>query len=88
MSMYKVVHSGWEVVINNERCKGCEICVNACPQQNLELSDNVNSLGYHYVVFSEIGKRGACTGCKICWWVCPEYAILEVRKVEKADNGG
>ncbi|MFP3261547.1 MAG: 4Fe-4S binding protein [Nitrososphaeria archaeon] len=85
--MYQVVHSKWEVIINKERCKGCEICINACPQQNLSLSENVNSQGYHYVEFFEMGKKGECTGCKICWWVCPEYAILEVRKNEKTDNG-
>ncbi len=79
--MYRSVLKGkYEVIINTERCKGCEICVHACPQQNLELGDDVNGLGYHPVKFSFHGKAGDCTGCNICYWVCPEYAILGVVK--------
>ena len=38
------------VQINIENCKGCELCVNECPQDSLEMSKNINKKGYHYAV--------------------------------------
>ena len=34
------------VVVNTERCKGCELCVVACPLKVLTMSKQVNSKGY------------------------------------------
>ncbi len=86
--MYRsVLGQKWSVIINAERCKGCEICVNACPEQNLRLSERINGLGYHPVEFSFHGKRGDCTGCNICYTVCPDYSILGVASGEEAVNG-
>ena len=36
------------IVVNNERCKGCELCVVACPTNALALSKHVNNKGYNY----------------------------------------
>ena len=36
------------VVVNNERCKGCNLCVVACPADVLELQPKeVKDKGYH-----------------------------------------
>ena len=38
------------VVVNTERCKGCNLCVVACPSDVLELHPGeVNNKVYHYV---------------------------------------
>lgn len=66
------------VTILEERCKGCELCVLACPQGNLTLSDKLNKMGYHPVLWRYLGKKGPCTACGICYWVCPDFAIHEV----------
>ena len=34
------------VTIDNERCKGCELCTFACPQQVLGMSKDINTKGY------------------------------------------
>ena len=39
-----------DIVIDIEKCKGCELCASACPQQSLELTRKLNSKGYHYIV--------------------------------------
>ncbi len=71
------------VVIDSERCKGCELCVVTCPGINLSLTSSLNRNGYHPVEFSYHGKKGDCTGCGICYWVCPDFAIAEVRSLKK-----
>ncbi|HET7404957.1 MAG TPA: ferredoxin family protein [Candidatus Bathyarchaeia archaeon] len=71
------------VSIVPELCKGCELCVYACPSGNLTLSSGLNSKGYHPAVFSYTGKRGSCTACGICYWVCPDMAISEIRRLKQ-----
>ncbi|NMB82149.1 MAG: ferredoxin family protein [Ignavibacteria bacterium] len=62
-----------------EKCKGCELCAAACPQESLELSRKLNSKGYHYIVRIEDN----CTGCTNCALVCPEGIIKVFRKTDK-----
>jgi len=68
-----------DLFINIEKCKGCELCVVACPQKTIELSKKINSKGYHYIVKIEDN----CTGCANCALVCPEGIIKVYRKSEK-----
>ncbi len=67
------------VKIEIENCKGCELCVNECPQDSLEMSKNINKKGYHYAIL----KDDTCTGCANCALVCPE-AIITVYRESKA----
>ncbi|HKL96641.1 MAG TPA: 4Fe-4S binding protein [Paludibacteraceae bacterium] len=60
------------VVVNTERCKGCELCVEACPSDVLGLADQVNAKGYHY---SEMKRPDDCVGCAACGYVCPDACI-------------
>ena len=71
------------VVVVPELCKGCELCIYACPSGNLVLNHNLNRKGYHPVVFSYQGTRGPCSACGICYWVCPDLAIAEVRRLKQ-----
>ena len=64
------------VVVDNERCKGCDLCVVACPQDVLELNNKVNSKGYHY---SFMKNPEECTGCTNCAVVCPDTCITVYR---------
>lgn len=65
-----------DIIIDIEKCKGCELCVEACPQDSLAHSQKVNSKGYLYIVKIEDN----CTGCTNCALVCPEGAITVYRK--------
>lgn len=64
------------VIINENICKGCELCISACPQESLDLSKQINISGYRYV---ELIKDN-CTGCINCAIVCPEAAIMVYRQ--------
>ena len=67
------------VSILPELCKGCDLCVLACPSGNLALSSQLNRSGYHPAVFSYEGTKGPCSACGLCYWVCPDFAISEIR---------
>ena len=66
-----------EVVITIERCKGCEVCIVACPNQVLALAKEVNAKGYHYAI-----KVNApdCVGCANCAVVCHDDIITVYRE--------
>ncbi|MEI7811078.1 MAG: ferredoxin family protein [Ignavibacteria bacterium] len=68
-----------DIIIDVEKCKGCELCVDACPQDSLELSRKLNIKGFHYVVKIEDN----CTGCTNCALVCPEGIVRVYRKTVK-----
>lgn len=68
------------VEINTQRCKGCSLCVVACPKGVLELAKNkVNIHGYGYVVAA---READCIGCASCGIVCPDGCITVYRLKE------
>jgi 2-oxoglutarate ferredoxin oxidoreductase subunit delta len=67
---------GW-IEVNQLFCKGCEICVSACPQEVLALDmEHLTPKGYHPATL----KADGCTGCAICAVVCPEAALTVYRE--------
>jgi 2-oxoglutarate ferredoxin oxidoreductase subunit delta len=64
------------VVIDVEACKGCDLCIDACPPRVLTMTDadTVNGRGYRYPVLSP-----GCTGCRACSQICPDF-VFQVYK--------
>ena len=60
------------VVIDSGRCKGCNLCVVACPTKVLTLGKEVNAKGYNY---AQPTQMEACIGCANCGYVCPDGCI-------------
>jgi 2-oxoglutarate ferredoxin oxidoreductase subunit delta len=58
------------VVIATERCKGCELCVPACPPAVLRMSETRNGIGARVPELLP-----GCTGCGACLLVCPDFCF-------------
>lgn len=61
-----------------ENCKGCALCINACPKGLLDFSGDTNDQGYNPAY---IKKEEECTGCGLCAVMCPDIAITVQREV-------
>lgn len=64
------------VTIAAERCKGCELCIPACPPRVLRMGSERNGLGF---LVPEL--LPGCTGCGACLLVCPDFCF-EVYRYE------
>ncbi len=60
----------FQPVVERDFCKGCVLCVDLCPVDALDMTDDYNNLGYHVAYLKDV-----CTGCLICEKICPELAI-------------
>ena len=56
-------------------CKGCRLCVGACPVQAIEPLKEINKKGYEIISISE----EACIGCGTCTFVCPTCQCYDIR---------
>ena len=64
-----------QVAILEERCKGCNFCIEFCPRKVLVQSDRYNSTGYHPPMLIEEEPLKVCANCGFCMLICPEFAI-------------
>ncbi|OGS28160.1 MAG: hypothetical protein A2297_09415 [Elusimicrobia bacterium RIFOXYB2_FULL_48_7] len=60
------------VIIDAERCKGCELCIVYCARKVLGKTKNINKAGYNPAVVADPDK---CTACGFCYLMCPDNAI-------------
>ncbi|HRU84956.1 MAG: 4Fe-4S dicluster domain-containing protein [Christensenellales bacterium] len=61
------------IEINKNACKGCGLCVAACPKKILELSKTEsNDKGYFVAAVAEPSQ---CIACAFCAEMCPDCAI-------------
>ncbi len=66
-----------KLTFNVDFCKGCGLCVDACPKHLIRLApDQINKKGHHP---AEITKQEGCVGCAFCAMMCPDCVI----KVER-----
>ena len=67
------------VTFNVDLCKGCGLCVTACPKKILELDkDALNKKGYNP---AKITNQDACIACAMCATMCPDVVITVEKDV-------
>jgi len=70
------------VLLEVDRCKGCELCVPVCPPGILSMADDVfNAKGYRPV---QVTNMEECTGCSVCAIVCPDVVFTVYRQKRQA----
>ena len=62
-----------KVTFNTDLCKGCSLCVTACPKHIIQLAkEKINAKGHSP---AEITDQQACIGCAFCATMCPDCVI-------------
>lgn len=69
-----------EVHINDALCKGCNICVEFCPKEVFEVSEEVGPRGYFVPVAA---RPEECSACMLCEHLCPELAITIIAQKKR-----
>jgi 2-oxoglutarate ferredoxin oxidoreductase subunit delta len=64
--------------VDIEECKGCGLCMEACPPKVISLSERLNHYGYRTATYAGSG----CTGCGICFFACPEPGAITVLRLD------
>ena len=66
-----------KLTFQTDRCKGCGLCVSACPKGLIAIAkDKINQKGHHP---AEITDQEKCIGCAFCATMCPD-CIIEVER--------
>ncbi|MGB9867048.1 MAG: 4Fe-4S dicluster domain-containing protein [Bacillota bacterium] len=65
-----------KVSFDEAACKGCGLCVAACPKKIIALSEQINVLGYHP---ARVEKQDECISCALCARMCPDCVISVYR---------
>lgn len=68
------------IVVDEEMCKGCELCTTVCPYDLIHLGSHFNAKGYRPATL--VDPQGRCTGCTLCAMICPDVAITVFRQVK------
>lgn len=65
------------ITVDDHFCKGCGLCVDACPTHIIELdASRITAKGYHP---AHVVRPEGCTGCMSCALMCPDVAIEVIR---------
>ena len=73
---------GW-LRIDGDECKGCGLCIEACPPKVIALGERLNHYGYRTAVYAGAG----CTGCGVCFMACPEPGAITVYRLASEHDG-
>ncbi len=62
-----------KIEINADFCKGCGFCIEYCPKNVYEISNDLNKKGYQ---LPRVVRLEDCSECGLCDLYCPEFAIV------------
>ena len=69
------------IYITLDWCKGCLLCIQKCPKDALEVSDQINKKGIYP---PQLKEKNECNNCRFCELICPDFAITV--KIEEGEE--
>ncbi|UCD96959.1 MAG: 4Fe-4S binding protein [Candidatus Bathyarchaeota archaeon] len=66
-----------KIIIDEGMCKGCSLCISACPFNLIRISSKISPKGYYPAEVADPEEK--CTGCTLCALTCPDVAITVYR---------
>jgi 2-oxoglutarate ferredoxin oxidoreductase subunit delta len=70
------------ITIDENWCKGCELCTSVCPKDLIKMAKHFSARGYRPATL--VDPEGQCTGCLLCATICPDVAITVYREARPA----
>jgi 2-oxoglutarate ferredoxin oxidoreductase subunit delta len=67
-----------KILIDDQFCKGCNLCLHVCPKNIFSEGEGRSRGGYR---MPRVDGEKECTGCLLCEMTCPDLA-LTVRREE------
>jgi 2-oxoglutarate ferredoxin oxidoreductase subunit delta len=64
------------IIVEEDICKGCGLCVEVCPRKAMRFTEHINSRGFHPAYLAD---PESCTGCAQCALMCPDACIKILR---------
>ncbi|MDR3185735.1 MAG: 4Fe-4S binding protein [Christensenellaceae bacterium] len=64
------------ITINTAQCKGCALCISACPKNIIAIGTESNRGGYFS---AEVVQPSSCIGCARCAIMCPDCCITVMK---------
>lgn len=66
-----------KITFRTDFCKGCGLCVDACPKNLIQIAkEKINLKGHHP---AEITDEKECVSCASCAIMCPDSVITVER---------
>ena len=66
------------IVVDEQNCKGCQLCATVCPTKTIGYAEETNGKGYHFAKM----VNDSCIACQSCALVCPD-SIITVYRAKK-----
>lgn len=66
------------VTLNREKCKGCLLCLDICPNSLFIIDDELNESGFKPI---KMVDQEYCLNCMDCYLICPHNAFIPPQKL-------
>ena len=69
--------SAIEILIDDQFCKGCNLCIEVCPREVLDKGGQRSRAGYS---MPKVVSLGNCVSCFLCEMTCPDLALTVIEE--------
>ena len=66
-----------EIIIDDQFCKGCNLCIEVCPRKVFSKSNKRSGAGYSMPQTQDLEE---CAVCFLCEITCPDLALTVIEE--------